>query len=50
MSEQCVKCEKEIDGVYHCINCCVDLNTRDELRQHLGDCSEAVFLNPLEDN
>gem|GEM_PF-7128561 len=47
MSEQCDKCEKEIYGMYHCLSCCTDIDTREELREHLNDCNEAVFLNPL---
>lgn len=50
MNEQCDKCEKEVYGAYHCISCCADLNTREELHQHLDDCNDAVFLNPLQED
>lgn len=50
MSEQCDKCEKEEYGIYHCVSCCSNINTREELQQHLGNCNEAVFLNPLKED
>lgn len=50
MSEECGKCEKQVYGVYHCIVCCADLNSAEDMRGHMGDCDKAVFLNPLLDN
>ncbi len=49
MSEPCVKCKKEIDGVYHCIACCTNIDSSSELRAHADGCPKAVFLNPLDE-